>query len=163
MTDPSVTASSKDWAGAVASLFLGGVGAYVFVASFAMSPMAAMFPRTIGAILVGLSLLQIAAALTGRSARSMEVGASIAEQAEGLGRRLVLIGTMISWAVLFPLVGMFVTSLAACTVLMFTALFDRLTGGRLAVFLCTTFVMVTVFYLLMTRVLHIPMPRGVLF
>jgi putative tricarboxylic transport membrane protein len=155
-------AAGKDWAGALASAFFAGVGIYVFVASFAMSPMAAMFPRTIGAVLAGLALLQIAAALTGRSARSVEAGGSLTEQTEGLGRRLSLLGCMIGWAVLFPVVGMLVTSLAACVILMFTAQFGRLSPQRLAVYLGTLLAMVVLFYLLMTRVLNIPMPRGLL-
>lgn len=155
-------APGRDWAGAVASAFFACVGIYVFAASFAMSPMAAMFPRTIGAVLAGLALIQIAAAVTGRSARSVEAGASLAEQTEGLGRRLILLGCMIGWALLFPVVGMLVTSLAACVILMLTAQFGRLSPQRLAVYLATILAMVVLFYLLMTRVLNIPMPRGLL-
>lgn len=157
------SARARDWAGAVGSGFFLALGIYVFVASFSMSPMAAMFPRTIGAVMTVLAFLQIAASLTGRSGQAVEKGSSVAEQAEGLGRRLTLLAVMIAWALLFPVVGMFATSLAACVVLMFTGLFGRLTPSRLALYLAVVFVMVVAFYLLMTNVLNIPMPRGLLF
>ena len=166
MSDPSDRTrgvTDKDLSGAVGSAFLGAVGLYVFVASFALSPMAAMFPRTIGAVLAILALVQIGAALTGRSAKAVEAGSSVADQAEGLGRRLVLLATMIGWALLFPVIGMFVTSLAACVILLFTAQFGPLSGRRRAVYLGVALGMVAIFYLLMREVLNIPMPRGLLF
>lgn len=161
--DTTERTPDKDLSGAIGSAFLGAVGLYVFVNSFGLSTMAAMFPRTIGAVLAILALVQIAAALTGRSARAVEAGSSVADQAEGLGRRLVLVATMIGWALLFPVIGMFVTSLTACVILMFTAQFGSLSHGRRAVYLGVALGMVTVFYLLMSQVLNIPMPRGLLF
>lgn len=163
LEDTTERPPGKDLSGAVGSAFLGAVGLYVFVGSFGLSTMAAMFPRTIGAVLAILALVQIAAALTGRSARAVEAGSSVADQAEGLGRRLVLVATMIGWALLFPVIGMFVTSLMACVILMFTAQFGSLSHGRRAVYLGVALGMVTTFYLLMSQVLNIPMPRGLLF
>lgn len=153
---------ARDWPGAIASAFFCLVGIYMVSASLSMTQMAAVFPRTIGSVMAGLSLLQIAAALTGRSGRSLEVSADD-EAAEGLGRRLVLIATMIAWALLFPRLGMFVTSLAACLVLMASGQFGRPSPRQLLAYSCTVVVMVGFFYLLMARVLNIPMPRGVLF
>lgn len=153
----------KDYAGAVGSFFFLCVGLYVFSASLGMSPMAAMFPRTIGAGMAVLAVLQILASLTGRSGTAVEAGSSVAEQAEGLGRRLTLLATMIGWALLFPVLGMFTTSLVACIVLMMTGQFGRLSPTRLAVYLVTILSMVAIFYLLMTEVLNIPMPRGLFF
>lgn len=163
--DPQVADDrpGKDWAGAVGSTLFALVGIYVFATSFALSPMAAMFPRTVGAVLAVLAIVQVAAALTGRSAKSVEAGAGLADQAEGLGRRLVLVACMIGWAVLFPVLGMFVTSLAACLILMAAAQFDRMTTTTLVIHVGAIVAMVTVFYLLMSRVLNIPMPRGLLF
>lgn len=161
--DAEKPAAAKDWAGAVGSAFFAALGLYVFLTSLTMSPMAAMFPRTIGAAMAVLAVLQIAAALTGRSGEAMEKGGSVAEQVEGLGRRLVLLATMVAWALLFPVVGVFVTSLVACVILMFTGLFGRPTPLRLVLYLATVFVMVVVFHLLMSNVLNIPMPRGLLF
>ncbi|WP_274423689.1 tripartite tricarboxylate transporter TctB family protein [Chelativorans sp. YIM 93263] len=163
-TDNQTTpAGEKDWAGAVGSVFFLIVGLYTFVTSFGMSDMAAMFPRTIGAVMAALAVLQILASVTGRSGKSLERGSSVAEQAEGLGRRLVLVAVMAGWALLFPIIGMFVTSFIACVILMATGTFARLSPLRLGILLGTVLVMVTFFYFLMTNVLNIPMPRGLLF
>lgn len=153
----------KDIAGAVGSAFFAAIGAAVFIASLNMSPLAAMFPRTIGAAMAVLALLHIVMALTGRSGEAVEKGSSVSEQAEGLGRRMTLLFTMIAWALLFPVIGMFVTSLAACALLMFTGLFGRTSPYRLALYLAAVLAMVVCFYFLMGNVLNIPMPRGLLF
>jgi putative tricarboxylic transport membrane protein len=153
----------KDIAGAVGSAFFLIVGLYVFVTSLSMTPMAAMFPRTIGAVMAGLAVLQVIQALTGRSRAAIEQGASVSEQAEGLGRRLALLATMVAWALLFPVIGMFMTSFAACVILMFTGQFGRPSPARLAAYLAAVLAMVIVFYLLMANILNIPLPRGLLF
>lgn len=153
----------KDIAGIVGSIFFAVVGIYVFTASLGMSPMAAMFPRTVGAALAMLAVLQIVVALKGGSGVSVEKGADIHEHAEGLGRRLTLLATMIAWALLFPIMGIFVTSLAACVVLMFTGFFGRASPYRLALYLAAVLAMVVCFYLLMGNVLNIPLPHGLLF
>lgn len=152
----------RDWPGAVASVFFCLVGAYIVTASLSMTKMAAVFPRTIGVVMVVLSLLQIAAALTGRSGQSLE-SSGAGDFAEGRGRRIVLVVTMVAWALLFPVLGMFVTSLVACLILMATGQFGRPTGRQLGIYLVSVLAMVGFFYLLMTRVLNIPMPRGLFF
>ena len=58
---------------------------------------------------------------------------------------------------------MFVTSLTACVFLMFTGLFERIPAQRLALYLGAVLGMVVSFYLLMSKLLHIPMPRGIFF
>lgn len=152
----------RDWPGAIASACFCLVGTYMLAASLSMTKMAAVFPRTIGVVMVVLSLLQIVAALTGRSGQSLESSAG-ANLAEGRGRRIVLVVTMVVWALLFPVLGMFVTSLAACMVLMATGQFGRPTTRQFVVYLVSVLAMVAFFYLLMTRVLNIPMPRGLFF
>lgn len=153
----------RDIAGAVGSAFFAAVGATMFSMSLDMSPLAAMFPRTIGAAMALLAVLHMVLALAGRSGQAVERGSGLAEQAEGFGRRMTLLATMIAWALLFPVVGMFVTSLAACVILMFTGLFGRPTADRLAIHLAAVLAMVAAFYLLMSSLLNIPMPRGLIF
>ncbi|WEX09813.1 tripartite tricarboxylate transporter TctB family protein [Chelativorans sp. AA-79] len=162
-SEPGVAGvQEKDWAGAVGSILFAVLGLYVFVTSFAMSPMAAMFPRTVGAAMALLAVLQIAASLTGRSGRSMEAGAGVRAQAEGIGRRISLVVVMVAWALLFPVIGIFVTSLLACIALMFTGTFGRQTPRRLSINLALVLTLVVLFYLLMSNILNIPMPRGLL-
>lgn len=155
--------SDRDIGGVIGSLFFFFIGAGVFAMSFEMSRMAAMFPRTVGASLAILSAIYVVAAMRGYRGEAVEATSSAAEQAEGLGRRLTLLAVMIGWALLFPLVGMFVTSLTACVILMFTGLFERIPPQRLAIYLGAVLGMVVSFYLLMSKLLHIPMPRGIFF
>ncbi|WP_336055815.1 tripartite tricarboxylate transporter TctB family protein [Nitratireductor sp. CH_MIT9313-5] len=155
--------SDRDIGGVIGSLFFFFIGAGVFAMSFEMSRMAAMFPRTVGAALAILSAIYVVAALRGYRGEAVEATSSASEQAEGLARRLTLLAVMIGWALLFPLVGMFVTSLTACVILMFTGLFERIPAQRLALYLGAVLGMVVSFYLLMSKLLHIPMPRGIFF
>ncbi|WP_048645666.1 tripartite tricarboxylate transporter TctB family protein [Nitratireductor soli] len=155
--------ADRDIVGIVGSTFFFFVGATVFAMSFEMTPMAAMFPRTVGAALALLAAFYIFAALRGYRGEAVENGSTVREQAEGLGRRIVLLVTMIGWALLFPVIGMFVTSLAACIILMFTGLFERVSPGRLAIQLGAVLALVVCFYHLMNSILNIPMPRGILF
>jgi hypothetical protein len=128
-----------------------------------MSPNAAAFPRTIGAILLGLSVIQLLRSATGRSSTVLEEGVSLSAQREGLGRRLTLVVTMFAWAILFPVIGFVVTSFAAALVLTATAQFGRPSPARAAVYGICISVFVFGFYLLMVNVLNIPLPRALLF
>ncbi|CAN5801774.1 hypothetical protein BH23PSE1_BH23PSE1_09440 [soil metagenome] len=128
-----------------------------------MTPLAAIFPRAVGGVLIGLCLLQVVMSLAGRSGRTLEQGGTLAEQVDGLGRRLTLVATMLAWAAVFPYLGFVVTGLAASLVLTATGQFGRLTPLRSAAYLVCLVAMVGAFYLLMVNVLHIPMPRGLLF
>lgn len=162
--EPDTTTPRRiDWAGIAGSSVFAMIGSYVFITSLSLSPMAAIFPRTIGAVMVVLCAIQIATALAGNSGRSVEQTGSGAERMDGLGRRLTLIATMLGWAMLFPLVGVFFTSLVAAVILMATGQFGRLTSVRLAIYLVALIIMVGGFYMLMTEVLNIPMPRGLFF
>jgi putative tricarboxylic transport membrane protein len=156
-------ASGPDWAGAVGAVIFAVIGAYVLWASLAMSPNAAAFPRTIGAILLGLSVIQLLRSATGRSSTVLEEGVSLAAQREGLGRRLTLVVTMFAWAILFPVIGFVVTSFAAALVLTATAQFGRPSPARAAIYTVCISIFVFGFYLLMVKVLNIPLPRALLF
>lgn len=156
-------AHGPDWAGAAGAVVFALIGAYVLWASLAMSTNAAAFPRSVGALLVGLSLIQIFRSATGRSSTILEEGVSVAAQREGFGRRLTLIATMVAWAILFPVVGFVVTSFVAGLLLTATAQFGRLSAARSAVYVVSITVLVFGFYLLMVHILNIPLPRALLF
>lgn len=156
-------ARGPDRAGAVGAVVFALIGAYVLWASLDMSDNAAAFPRAVGAILLGLSLIQLVRSATGRSSTVLEEGVSLADQREGLGRRLTLIATMAAWAILFPVIGFVVTSFAAAIVLTATAQFGRPSPARAAVYAISISAIVFGFYLLMVHVLNIPLPRALLF
>lgn len=140
--------------GAVVFLLLGG---WIVLTGQQLSSMAAAFPVTVGICLVVLSALQILRSLRGSGPDGLEASSD-----DGTGRGLVLALTMLGWAVIFPHLGMFTTSVVACVILMLTGQFGRLTGMRLLAYLAGLLVMVSAFYLLMVRVLNIPMPVGLL-
>ncbi len=120
--------------------------------------MAAAFPYAIGGVLAALSALQILRSLRGQGGTNAE-GAG----ADGTVRGLVLAGTMLGWALVFPHLGLFVTSLVACIILMLTGQFGRLGPRRLAVYLACLLAMVVGFYLTLDRVLNVPLPQALLF
>ncbi|WP_410216833.1 tripartite tricarboxylate transporter permease [Paracoccus sp. (in: a-proteobacteria)] len=147
-----------DRAGLIGSAAFLALAVWMLLQAQGLSTMAAAFPYAVGAVLAILSLLQVARSLRGQAGVNAEAAGP-----DGTTRGLVLGATMLGWAVIFPHLGMYVTSLVACTLLMLTGQFGRLTGRRLAVYLVCILLMVSVFYLLMVRVLNVPLPPALLF
>jgi putative tricarboxylic transport membrane protein len=140
--------------GAVVFLLL---AAWILLQARTLSTMAAAFPLAVGAAMAALSLLQILRSWRGRVTTDLE-GASD----DATGRGAVLAMTMLLWALLFPVLGMFTTSLLACVILTMTGQFGRLTTRQMVIYGLGVLMMVSAFYLLMVRVLNIPMPIGLL-
>jgi hypothetical protein len=163
--DPESLAEAQgpDWAGAAGAVVFALIGACVMWASLSMSTNAAAFPRTVGLLLAGLSVIQLFRSATGRSSTVLEEGVSLSAQKVGIRRRLTLIATMIVWAILFPIVGFVVTSFVAAIVLTATAQFGKVTPMRAALYGLSIIVLVFSFYVLMVHILHIPLPRALLF
>ncbi|MEH6772924.1 MAG: tripartite tricarboxylate transporter permease [Cereibacter changlensis] len=147
-----------DRAGLIGSAVFLALAVWMLVQASGLSVMAAAFPYAIGAALALLSLLQILRSLRGQGGANAEGGS-----AEGTVRGFVLAATMLGWAVIFPHLGLFATSLIACVLLMLTGQFGRLTMPRLAAYLVSLFVMVTLFYVTLDRVLNVPLPPALLF
>lgn len=156
-----MNAGRSNVAAALVALGFAGVGLYAIVASLEMSMLGAIFPRTIGAILIALSLIQAGLALSGRGGQQSGEGADTS--LDGMGRRAALIVTMVAWALLFPVVGFLSTSLAASMALLFIAEHDPPSQRWTLVRFGSVIGMVLVFYWLMVRILNIPMPSGLLF
>jgi putative tricarboxylic transport membrane protein len=147
-----------DLAGAAVALGFAAVGALAVVQSLAMTTLGAIFPRTVGGVLIGLAAVQIALSLGGRGGQGGGEGADTSW--DGLGRRLTLVAIMLAWAILFPLVGFVVTSVAAALGLLFVAEHEQPPLAMRLLRIAVVVAMVAVFYWLMVRVLYIPMPRG---
>lgn len=140
--------------GALVFLLLGIV---ILLAAQGLSPLAAAFPLAVGIGMTGFSALQVLRSFRGSGSDGAETSTD-----EGTGRGLVLALTLLGWVLIFPHLGMFTTSLIASVILMLTGQFGRLSGARLAAYLLAILVMVGAFYLLMARVLNVPMPAGLL-
>ena len=152
-----MTTATRDWPGAAVALGFAALGAYAVSGSLAMTPLGAIFPRTIGGVLIALALVQAVRCLLGRGgASALEEGA----RGGSAARRAALAGVMLVWVVAFPLVGFVVTSLIAGSILMVIAEFERLTPRLLTLRLLLVAAMVAAFYWLMVAVLYIPMPRA---
>jgi putative tricarboxylic transport membrane protein len=133
------------------------LGIWMLVQAMSLGAMAAAFPLAVGAAMIVLSCLQAIRSVRGGGMDGLEAASD-----DGTGRGLVLAVTMLVWAVVFPHLGMFTTSIIASVILMMTGQFGRLGGMRMFGYLLGILVMVTAFYLLMVRVLNIPMPIGIL-
>lgn len=146
-----------DMPGLVGAGVFGLLGVWMLFQAMSLSTMAAAFPLAVGGAIIVLSCLQAIRSLRGGGMDGLEAASD-----DGTGRGLVLAVTMLVWAVLFPHLGMFTTSIIASIVLMLTGQFGRLAPSRLISYLLGILVMVTAFYLLMVRMLNIPMPVGLL-
>ena len=78
-------------------------------------------------------------------------------------RRLAFLAVMASWIGLVPVVGFFVTSLVAFFFIAATATYERRSWRESIVLLVVGLAVIGGFYLLMARILLIPLPRGLLF
>jgi putative tricarboxylic transport membrane protein len=150
-----------DIGGAAIALVFLAIGIYAVWTSFAMTMLGAIFPRTIGGVLIGLSVIQIGLSFTGRGAQASGEGGETSK--EGLGRRLALVAVMIAWALLFPAIGFVVTSFVAAVLLIFIAEHERTAAGIWLFRIAIVAAMVGAFYWLRARILYIPMPRGIFF
>ncbi|SNR48919.1 C4-dicarboxylate ABC transporter permease [Paracoccus sediminis] len=153
-----VVGRSVDRAGLAGSVVFLVLAVVILLQARGLSVMAAAFPYAVGTGLALLSLIQILRSLRGHGGVNSE-----SVSADGTGRGLVLAATMLGWALIFPHLGLFVTSVLACIILMLTAQFGRLTAPRLAAYLASILVMVGLFYITLDRVLNLPLPAALLF
>ena len=121
---------------------------------------AALFPRILALLLVGVSLLHLGNGLLRHRRRSDRVGASVHDagevRAEGsIGRQLVLLVAFFAYLVLIPIIGYIVlTPVALFT--MFLVLGVRRVPLSLLISVATTFVV----WFLFSELMNIPMPIG---
>jgi hypothetical protein len=147
----------RDWPGTVTALIFAGLGGYAVSGSLWMTPMGAIFPRTIGLILIVLAAIQAMRCHTGRGGASqLEEGTT----GGSVGRRAGVAAVVLLWALLFPVIGFIVTGFLAVVALMLLAEFDPITPRQLSIRLGIAAVMVGLFYWLMVAVLYVPMPQA---
>lgn len=150
-----MSAAVRDWPGAAVALGFAALGGYAVAGSFGMTALGAIFPRTVGAVLVVLSVVQVLRCLAGRGgALTLEDG----ERGGSRWRRAALAAVMLVWVLAFPVVGFVVTSLLAGWALLFVAEFEPLPARTVGLRIVIVTAMVGLFYWLMVGVLHIPMP-----
>lgn len=144
------------------SMVLGGalalIGAFLLLQTRGMSPLGAVFPRTIAAIMVVASLALAVVALRRAPSPAEPDGATPGS----LGRRVALILIMGVWVLAFPIVGFIVSGVVAFLALLAVANHDGWEPRSTALYAATAVVVVVGAYALITGVLNLPVPRGFL-
>jgi hypothetical protein len=157
----------RDWPGMIAAVVFILLGLWVLQQSRSMTAMGSVFPT---AIAIAMIVFSIALLITNlRPRKSVRDGATVPEEAirpgtaESTPRRLALVGILVAWALLLPVIGFLVTSLVAFLAILVTANYDSWTARRAIGFIAGSVVVVAAFYLLLVEVLQVPMPAGLLF
>jgi putative tricarboxylic transport membrane protein len=134
------------------------IGALVLFDTRGMSPMGSVFPRAIAIILILLSLAMIGLGFLGRSVRAPK------PEPEAATRRRISLGVIFgAWVIAIPFLGFAASGLIAFLAMMFVAEHDR---QPTAVWIRRTLIgvaTVAVFWLLMSKLLLLRMPDGLLF
>jgi hypothetical protein len=144
-------AHRPDLPGAIGSALMLALGVAALYFAREFSDLGAVFPRAIGAFLIGLSALYIVLVLSGRTRRAAAVGGSHARRA---GVAVVMLG----WAFALPALGFLASSALAMVLLMGLAQHDRWTP-RLALGVGAGAAAVLAgLYLLFKVALQVPLP-----
>jgi hypothetical protein len=148
MTDP---AKSPDVAGAIGSALLAGVGVAALVFSVDFSDLGAVFPRTIGALMVALGVLYVALVVRGRTRRAPAPTGSNA-------RRAGVAAVMLTWAFTLEPLGFLASSAAAFVLLSGLAAHERWTSRMVLTCGGAGVLVLGGFYVLFKHALLVPLP-----
>ena len=149
----------------LAAVFV-ALGAFLILQTDSMSPMGSVFPITISVAMIvfALALILRNVVLGLRPVPAATPGEAQPEASqESMPRRLLFLLAMIVWIVLIPILGFFVSSVLAYFAIMLVATHDRMSLREGAALVAIGLAILTVFYLVMARVLLIPMPTGMFF
>lgn len=151
---------SFDVGGMIGAVVFILLGAWVLLESSTMSAMGSIFPRTIATAMIVLSLMLIGLNLAGRYKAGVSLEGTAPTGEESTPRRLFLVGIMLAWVLLMPVIGFLVSSIVAFLAIMVVANYDGWTARRTVVYAVAAFLIVVAFYWLMVDVLLIPVPDG---
>lgn len=155
-----------DPAGTFAAALFVILGIVLTIESRSMTAMGSVFPTTISIALIVFSTVLIIRniVLTLRGNRAAAAQSDEAPAAGGSNvRRAVFVAAMIGWIALIDVVGFLIASIAGYFVVMIVAMHERMSVKQLALLIVLGVAILAGFYLLMTEILLIPMPRGHLF
>lgn len=137
------------------------LGTLAYLETKDLSPMGAVFPKTLSVALVLFSVILIAFQF-GRPAARKAKADPAAVKPSNL-RRFATIVVMGLWVMLLPMIGFFVTSLAAFLCLTAVATFERPPVRSMVFYVAMAALIVGTFQVLMANVLVLRMPAGMLF
>ena len=145
----------------IAAVFM-ALGIVLVVESRGMSDMGSVFPTT-----VSVALIVFSAALIVRNVVigwRPPAGAGPAPRSlDSNPRRLGFVVAMAAWVGLIPILGFFAASLPAFFAVMAITARERKPALQIAVLCLSGLLILAGFYWIMTDLLLIPMPRGLLF
>ncbi|RVT53814.1 tripartite tricarboxylate transporter TctB family protein [Rubrivivax albus] len=151
MPESHTPQAGRDWAGAAGCAVLIVLGAAAFMAAREFSDLGAVFPRTIGALLVVFGGVWLVLFAMGRTrAQAALEGSS--------WRRAGVAITMLGWAFALPPLGFLPASAAACGALLLIARHGRWTLSALLVQGLATGALLIGLYVLFQHVLRVPLP-----
>ena len=157
-----------DPAGTLVALAFGALGTVLILSTGKMTPLGSVFPITISSAMIVFSLVLILrnVVMGMRAVKTAGTSQAVRDEHEAAGsmpRRIVFLVAMAAWLVLIPVLGFFVASVPAYFAIMIAATHERLPVKDFAILVVIGLVILTGFYMMMTNVLQIPMPRGLFF
>ena len=146
-----MTDKKRDIAGIAAALLLALMGALSIWASGEFSDLGAVFPRTVGGLMLILGLLYSVLSAMGR-------GQVVAPLEGSLPRRMALVITMLFWVFTLGPLGFLGSSALSMGALLWIANYDRWHPRSLLVYGGSTATLLLIFYTLFKLVLGVPLP-----
>ena len=145
------TPGGRDVAGAVGSVLLVALGAAAWWDAGDFSELGAVFPRTVGVLLVVLGTVYLALTLLGRTRRLPALGGSNA-------RRLAAAAVLLGWAFGLPVMGFLASSGLAFALLLMIANHSRWTARTLMLYGASGLLVLGGLYALFKLALLVPLP-----
>lgn len=140
-----------DVPGAIGSAIMVLIGAAAIWAARDYSDLGAVFPRTVGALLVILGTVYILLTVLGRTRRGAAVdGSSV--------RRALVAGVMLAWGFALGPLGFLPAGAVAMAALLLIAQHDRWTLRTALVYGLSTAILIGLLYALFKHVLQVPLP-----
>ena len=146
-----MTTSRPDIPGAIGSSLMVLIGAAAIWAARDYSDLGAVFPRTVGALLVALGIVYIVLVVLGRTQRVAAVdGSSI--------RRALVAVVMLAWGFALGPLGFLPAGAAAMAALLMIAQHDRWTLRTALGYGLSAATVIGLLYTLFKHVLQVPLP-----
>lgn len=151
----STTNNAYDLRGIIGAALFIVVGALAIYYSGEFSPLGSVFPRTIAAAMILLSVMYIVTALLWRKAPETPAPSSNI-------RRILLAIAMLAWALLLEPLGFLSTSVLCYAAILVVANYDRWTPRSALTYTAVGICILGGLYGIFRFVLQVPFPSGIL-
>jgi len=145
----------RDWRGVTGAVIFILIGMAVLYYARGFSELGSVFPNAIGSLMVFFAVVYIVASL-------IRPAAGIVPEKGSLVRRMLLVITMLAWALLLNVLGFLSSSVVAFVLLLAIANYDRWTLRMGMAYLLLAVVLLGGMYITFRYGLKVPLPTGVL-